>query len=549
MTEKHLLEPLSDYFPELIEIHSIMGTNAPRIRGVEPVLSPEIIAGKVHIALEKKIQSINTSPNKHKNRVVPNVDALSILSGLPAVLDLTTLDYAMEQSLQTVINDGHGLELLKHLPQKMDLTIPNENSLRLLASFAKQGFGQEVVDWLLNTPDITSSMKKDRVIWFLYALIMNGQAEAVFQRLPNHLNVTMLSTSTMYLFEALAEKGYGQELLRYLPAILEFNTMSIGMGIFLSSLIKNGYGQEIIRYLPPTFDLTAFDESEGNVMVLEAFADHGYGELLFRYFPDDLHLATVSSGGLGFLGALARNGYVTQKFEKLLDTTKDSLRQPLNVNNISLTTKVGPYLFDLIKNFPISPGSMKKMHHGWYRAELEKDGTTTYVFMNMTGQMPKIVFRNDDIQRDSLKTYQQASSFLPGYVSSPAYPELQGNSKKEAVQPRLRGAGFREVYAGPDLEIIEYPEFPSILKESIVAQKNYILLKLAFHKIRHGHPHDKNFNVRFLFTAGNGKKMVSFDVNYAIQVAKAENFTITPIVTLRDWDQGSTGEAVGAIYS
>lgn len=62
---------------------------------------------------------------------------------------------------------------------------------------------------------------------------------------------------------------------------------------------------------------------------------------------------------------------------------------------------------------------------------------------------------------------------------------------------------------------------------------------LLVNDVQHGHPHDGNFNLRWLLQddKGGGKEVI-FDPNIALQRAYEEELSITPIVTLRDWDQG-----------
>lgn len=147
-----------------------------------------------------------------------------------------------------------------------------------------------------------------------------------------------------------------------------------------------------------------------------------------------------------------------------------------------------------------------------------------------------MVESNTDALTGVLETLQRATQILPGYVSSANYPELEPDQSPEA---KFYNDGFREVYAGPSLATLTLDLLPPPLAASIRRQMAYVQHTLQIHNIRHGHDHEDNFNVRFLLSKG-GEKKLFFDVNAALQHAIKHKMDLTPIVTLRDWDEGTS---------
>jgi len=161
-----------------------------------------------------------------------------------------------------------------------------------------------------------------------------------------------------------------------------------------------------------------------------------------------------------------------------------------------------------------------------------KSGNPQILFRNQEGKLPEEKIK----MRNSLQAYQAAVKIIPGYISSINYPELQLTESGVISQTKFAGNGFREVYAGYNLDTqLDISKLPQPLQASIEAQKRYILGMLAVHGIDHGHAGEQNMNVRFLLEKDENKIIV-FDANIALQHAIKEKMAITPILTLRDWD-------------
>lgn len=88
--------------------------------------------------------------------------------------------------------------------------------------------------------------------------------------------------------------------------------------------------------------------------------------------------------------------------------------------------------------------------------------------------------------------------------------------------------------------MLDLDNLPEEFVDDLLRQKNYIVLKLAMERVKHGHTHRNNFNVRFdVFIPGESIPQVRFDINVAVQVAKENSgATIKPMLVLRDWDKG-----------
>lgn len=163
------------------------------------------------------------------------------------------------------------------------------------------------------------------------------------------------------------------------------------------------------------------------------------------------------------------------------------------------------------------------------------------MFINPANE--RVIFRTSGYTESSLQAYQDAKKLLPTYVIGQNYTELQPLSAKSGVKlnSRRNSYGFREVFAGASLDCYESYTLPSVIMSKINQQVAFIKLMLAQNDIEHGHDKPMNFNVRFLLTSTEGsEKHVSFDLNVAIQVAVERGWNLTPIVTLRDWDQASS---------
>lgn len=148
--------------------------------------------------------------------------------------------------------------------------------------------------------------------------------------------------------------------------------------------------------------------------------------------------------------------------------------------------------------------------------------------------------------KDAISALAKAREVLSDFVSSSYYPELPEIDEEESTNSIFQGTtrrykigrhGYREVYAGETIGNFRYyTNIPSELLKDIYAQRDYILIQLLRHGIHHNHPHDWNFNVRWLLKNKDGSiNTLAFTAERALDKAQKENLTITPIVTLRDW--------------
>jgi|GEM_PF-4396626 len=220
-------------------------------------------------------------------------------------------------------------------------------------------------------------------------------------------------------------------------------------------------------------------------------------------------------------------------------------RGALSVEQIDSSHQIGPTLEDQILDFPIKPESIQKREHsGWMRVEVKRDpqDPTTYAYLRYDNPLEfKLVFRTTNLSKKAIIAYKKAHQFIPEYIASSSYPETQ--SETEANAPCIRPGGYREVYAGPNLESFDLPSLPKPIRDSIIGQRNFILLKLASQEIHHNHSHDRNMNVRFWVHDSNtskssDKNRTFFDLTQAIKYAQKHKMLLTPLVILRDWDSG-----------
>lgn len=176
-------------------------------------------------------------------------------------------------------------------------------------------------------------------------------------------------------------------------------------------------------------------------------------------------------------------------------------------------------------------------HGDWTLSQLQKDDLTDndsklYVFTN--SKTKEMFFRGKDIPSGSLEILKDVINNYSDFMPSNYYWEVEDSAKTNV---KFGTSGFREVFEGISLDQLELSSLPEAIKRSIILQRYYIILELYRNGIDHGHPHIRNFNVRFLLEDAMGRKTVDFDPALAIKTARRYGMTLTPIVILRDWDK------------
>ena len=457
-----------------------------------------------------------------------------ILDRLPTQLDLNNLSNESRYFLVILLKKEYDKKILDRLPAQLDLNHLSYWVRSFLQFFVKNGYSKEIVARLPASLDLNDL--SGEAGYLLGLLIEKGHSKEIIVKLPASLDFKNLSDGVAYLLQSLVEKGYDQEILDRSPASLDFKNLSQGAEFLLRSLLEKGYGKKILAKLPAQLDLNDLSDEAGNLLV--SLLEKGYGKKIIAKLPAQPDLKNLSQGAEFLLRSLTKKPEGEKFVKELLERSKGTVRKGISGDELGFFEgQIAPSLSEIIQTFPIKEGSAKEWRGGWLRAELNKTGSKSYVFFKPDGEESfKIIFFNDEIGDSSLEAYKLATKLIPGFVSAPVYWELL-DGENQCPEPLLRKNGFREVYAGLSLGSINLNDLPRAIRDSINIQKEITILTLGIYNIHHGHPHDGNFNVRFLLTDENGTKSLLFDLNKAIKMAKENNCLLTPIVTLRDWDR------------
>lgn len=519
-----------------------------------------------------------------------------VLSRVTGSIDILLIGPEQLSLIDEMCKKGYGeklIDLIQPSQKKINLGV---STSYLMTSLIEQGYGEKVLSVVKTIPD-----KNSRTAFFVYkSLIDHGYAEEVLRLkvLPDSLEIDSNSEYFLQflgLLGSFIEVGHGAEVARCLVVrdISDVNTSSENI---LVALVKAGFGNEVktlvnlethFQYLRQharrlLIALSVVDEVVREKMVAELpltvelkqiSRDINYfGNWFNGVSPDDNFRDWIEGGFADeiakrfkgspnflldffykygqdtsqkeFLLSLARNGQkerLQELFGEQLKEAEKVIRRPIEPEYLKLPDKVGPHLDEIIQKFPLDPESpVEELRSGWYKIKLKKTGSATYAYLQLTAHEFKVVFKNEGISEERLENYRLAHELIPGYVSSANYPELQSEEvQKEHSTLKSFTYGFREVYAGPDVSFLKMNILPFEVSRSIEWQKKYILLQLSINGIDHGHPHNDNFNVRFLLEK-DGEKQLFFDPNVAIKTAIEQQMTLTPIVTLRDWDQATS---------
>lgn len=248
------------------------------------------------------------------------------------------------------------------------------------------------------------------------------------------------------------------------------------------------------------------------------------------------------SSGASMLVALNKAGYSEHIPELTVLLDQHYLRKKIPPTELSLSFQCGDHLYEQINFFPLYNSFVEKLPFGWYRSTLDKplDQTTITIYYREGSQIQDsaLLFRASNVPMAGLESYQRAIETMPHCIGLANYPELTRNGLPLSS---LRRNGFREVYQGPTIASFAFYTLSRSVKDNIFSQVEQIKYLLECHEIAHGHPHLANFNVRFLLSnEDDSYKQLSFDINDAIRTAILHGYYLTPIVTIRDWDQATS---------
>jgi|GEM_PF-4966699 len=430
-------------------------------------------------------------------------------------------------------------KLLKYFKPGIQITNLNNSELGLFGRILSLDFGTELMSLLDKTLDL-SLFTNDQQKYFCSGLIKFGFASQLVEMLPEKIDYYALSDEASWFLIELISHSDVRSFSKFIPKDLDWPLVTDGAKLFLRDLAQSELADQFLDLIPAAIDLEKISDNQAKFLIMA-----GNGKLLqaiLDRISQDSNLDNLSEGGLSLLVRLGYRIEAKKLLRDILSKNSGMIRKNLSPDELpELTTQVGPYLHELIENFPLVPDSVVLLGGGWAKAQINKEtDSSTFVYFNLSHDFPRIFFRNFGIKPKAIEVYQQAAGLLPDYVAGIAYPELSNLDSAQIMNYKTYKQGFREVYAGVDVEtLLKFP-VPAEIKANIHRQVNYILLNLSLNNIEHGHPHPGNFNVRFLLISKTGEKQVCFDLNYAIQVAKQQQLSLTPIVVLRDWDQGSS---------
>jgi hypothetical protein len=323
--------------------------------------------------------------------------------------------------------------------------------------------------------------------------------------------------------------GYGDQVMEMLPDLINSSSVPQELDAVFLELIKHDYGDQILRKLPKKIDFTSSTGIEINILI--HLLDAGYKDQVMKLVPAEINPDYLSKN----MHSLLLTIYHNEGKYLLSEKFKERLRSPITINSGEIIRITGPTIEDQINSLPIDFKKMKKNKNGdWYFGDLDKDGSKSRLMINFKTNPPTILFKNFDIEKTAIDEFKNAQKILPGYLPSGNYPELHDGVPYSPTYPNRNQ--LREVYFGPNLRTINLSLLPTKIAQSIESQRNYILLTLGVNEIDHGHSHDGNFNVRFLLEK-DGQQLVMFDPEAAITKARDEQYSIIPIVILRDWDK------------
>lgn len=438
--------------------------------------------------------------------------AEQLLAKIKAPIDLEEIEEDCFILLSTMVNQGHGEAVLAKLLTPIDLEHFSKAKDKFFLSLIRQKLSYLLVTKL---PEFFDLEKMHELAgFFLASLVEIRVKEPNFwlEKLPASIDLAKLNDATGYLLFSIGAQGLAKELFTRLKGQIDLERLARGTNLLLSILVNLGYGEKILNKISTLSNIESIDINK-------------IGDLVF---------------------ALADNGYDQALREKLFADREQNLeetRTPLRLTEANLPeSKIGLSMEEIFDFLPLNESS-KVSRLGWEKYRLEKDPWRATEISGMEVWFKrdpedlnnlKVIFRTSRFEKLNLGVYKAAIKVLPTGVSRAVYPELADPNNPNF--DRFYSDGFREVFAGPSLNTIIVSRLPEALQHSIKKQKGMILLTLALNGINHRHPHDGNFNLRFLQIDEDGSKKLIFELDEALKLATDSTMTIIPIVTLRDWD-------------
>lgn len=525
------------------------------------------------------------------SETTPKLNTEIKTSTLPEHFDLQALTEEDVKNFLFLFEKGHGRDILERLPSHIDLSLLSEPAIQLLNGLLTNVILHvyEVTEQFRIQEDLLSRCTVTRINLkthssILKKLIENKKlTEQLFLALPDQINLKDLTPHANLFLSQLIRRvpTYGESIFSKLLTTFELG-VSKEADEFLSQLISFGLSKQILDNLPTPIPDSVFNRYSSASIIwelanlgyrdklvrkisypitlhtlnaeksvfLSMFVSSGFGEFLAQRTDWNIELSEIDTGAIEYLVSLIHAGFG----EKLGHLIKKDPRKPLSIEATSEIENIPNNLLDKSIAAMVKKSSLTKKIGEWEVYSFKKNevdindedssslseddvGSKTDIYLNP--KTKKIIFRTKKIPTGAIKVYAKVRQAIPEYIPGSYYPEL--NTRKEYTA--LRSDGFREVYAGITLfELAPYLDlFPQAIREAISEQKNYLLLKLASMGIQHGilHSHRRNFNVRFLLTSEKGHKTLIFNPKEALLRATSQpKVTITPIVNLRDWDQG-----------
>ncbi len=509
------------------------------------------------IAIIKKPIDLNHISSQHKelfSNLATNLSKPEMLLALlpdeisPCFLPIAKPEIIVDILISIGLESIFWSRIQKPLPQLSSIDDSMASILSLL--IAKKKYVDEIMSLLPAQLDLSAMTFRQYSV--IVAIIRNISISEVSDRLPNKIDLSTISYHGARLLEILWHAEEKTAIIQRMPSIVNLDHLTKDAFIILEffpfefcdqkDIEENpekfgGIDEKNIVIIPQEINLATISERSAHELII-SFSE----EDLVQRLPPNINTQILSAGALKLLLKTRRHEKTKNLIKSFLELSESSIQIPIPASELrGINTKVGPYLFEIIESFPIDYGSVIQLRSGWYRAELLKGGSRSHVFINPTNE--RVIFRTSDYTERSLLAYQDAKKLLPTHVIGQSYTELQPLSTEAGVKlnSRRNSYGFREVFAGASLDWYESYALPSVIMSKIDQQVAFIKLILTQNDIEHGHDKPMNFNVRFLLSSTDGsEKHVSFDLNVAIQVAIKHSWNLTPIVTLRDWDQSSS---------
>lgn len=504
-----------------------------------------------------------------------------LVDKLLAKINLETLSEGGNLLLDALCRKGFEQEVLVKLPNQIDVEKLLGGNDSFLIFLAKNKLTSKSI--FTKLPEtIIPHQCSSAMGHILDYLVRNGFGEQLFNKLSPSIEINAIDDGMAYFLLSLARMSnrYLYLIGKKISSPIKIDSLSRASDYLLSILINNGLAADVADNLVSPISLASSDITK-NYDSLNSLSELGYEDLLVQKLPDSIDANQLSVGASEFLKVLIQKGYGDIVESKILDsiplesievgTSKENnqtknlirdllqaglgekikqklqpqfqeleqLRTGIRVSSDELPQEpVGQSLEEMITSFPLN-WQEKESKLGWSKFKLAKTGVSTawIKFDPDDLESTRIVFSTAGIGEASLDTYRSAIKLMPTGVNRAFYPEL---APEGSDLDYFYADGFREVFAGPALARLALEKFPKKVAQSIEAQYHFILWTLLFNGIEHGHAHKYNFNVRFLLQDQQGKKTLLFDANEALRRAAQENQTITPIVTLRDWDAGKS---------